>query len=189
MDEMSKEDFDAFANDEVPEGDEPKLGLTPEGMAQTEQEYADAFNEPEPDVKAKAQDDFDDAMADAGGMEAEKEVAAQVAKPVETPKPTSFKDTFAAARKDGLKVFDWNGKKYTTALKGEAKPAQKAVAKAAAVVDKSVPPPATFSKEPPAKQGAVPKLTMLPKEGTPSIYEKRKPVQQAGSGFENQIPV
>jgi hypothetical protein len=53
--------------------------------------------------------------------------------------------------------------------------------------DNSIPPAATFPKEPPAKKGMGPKLTMLPKEGAPSIYGDRK-VQQAGSGFEKQIP-
>lgn len=189
MDEMKKEDFEAFANDEVPEGDEPKLGLTPEKVAESDAEYADAFNEPESDVKVKAKDDFDAAMAEADDMQAEKEMDALDAgmtKPVEPAKPTTFKEAFAAARKSGLKVFDWNGKKYTTELKSDKKPMQKAVE---AAVDKSVPPPATFPKEPPAKKGMGPALTMLPKEGAPSIYEDRKPKQAKGSGFEDQIPV
>lgn len=42
---------------------------------------------------------------------------------VEAPKPTSFKQAFAKARLDGAKVFDWNGKKYTTQLKSDAAPA------------------------------------------------------------------
>lgn len=39
----------------------------------------------------------------------------------EAPKAASFKETFAAQRKAGAKTFEWNGKKYTTNLKGEAK--------------------------------------------------------------------
>ena len=42
-------------------------------------------------------------------------------------KPATFKDAFAQARKDGQKVFEFNGKKFSSALKGEmAKPAAKA---------------------------------------------------------------
>ena len=33
----------------------------------------------------------------------------------------SFNKAFAAARKSGKKTFTWNGKSYTTELKGEAK--------------------------------------------------------------------
>lgn len=36
-------------------------------------------------------------------------------------KPANFKDAFAHARKSGLKVFEFNGKKFTTALKSEMK--------------------------------------------------------------------
>lgn len=36
--------------------------------------------------------------------------------PAEPAKPKPFKAAFAQARKDGLKVFEWNGKKYTTDL-------------------------------------------------------------------------
>lgn len=40
-------------------------------------------------------------------------------------KKQSFKEAFAAARKSGGDNFTWNGKKYSTAVKGEAKPAAK----------------------------------------------------------------
>ena len=36
------------------------------------------------------------------------------------PKKTSFSSAFAAARRAGDKTFEWEGKKYGTALKGEA---------------------------------------------------------------------
>ena len=35
---------------------------------------------------------------------------------------TTFKEAFAEARKGGKKTFEWNGEKYTTALKSEKKP-------------------------------------------------------------------
>lgn len=31
----------------------------------------------------------------------------------------SFSEAFAKARKEGKKVFEWNGKSYSTQLKGE----------------------------------------------------------------------
>lgn len=37
---------------------------------------------------------------------------------------TTFKEAFADARKEGQKVFEWNGKKYNTKLEGEDKPKQ-----------------------------------------------------------------
>lgn len=47
--------------------------------------------------------------------------AAQVmAEPIEPAKPMNFKETFAARRKAGDSTFEWNGKKYTTDLKGKA---------------------------------------------------------------------
>lgn len=42
------------------------------------------------------------------------------------PKKQSFKEAFAAARKAGGKIFEWNGKKYTTEL---AKPTAKTMTK------------------------------------------------------------
>lgn len=40
-------------------------------------------------------------------------------------KTTTFKEAFAAARKSGDKVFEWNGKKYTSDLATEKKAAPK----------------------------------------------------------------
>lgn len=37
---------------------------------------------------------------------------------------TTFKEAFADARKEGKKIFEWNGKKYNTKLKGEDEPKQ-----------------------------------------------------------------
>jgi hypothetical protein len=36
-------------------------------------------------------------------------------------KGSTFKEAFAEARKEGKKTFEWNGEKYTTALKSEKK--------------------------------------------------------------------
>jgi hypothetical protein len=43
------------------------------------------------------------------------------------PKKQSFKEAFAEARKGGDKTFEWEGKKYTTKLASENKPATKTV--------------------------------------------------------------
>ena len=41
----------------------------------------------------------------------------------ETPKPkATFKSAFASARSAGNKIFEWNGKKYTTALASATNP-------------------------------------------------------------------
>jgi hypothetical protein len=45
----------------------------------------------------------------------------------EEPKKTRFGDAFKAARKSGLKTFEWNGKKYTTET-AEEKAAKKPAA-------------------------------------------------------------
>ena len=48
------------------------------------------------------------------------------------PEPKNFREAFKAARSEGLKEFEWNGKKYTTKVKAKAAPAT--VAPAAPVV-------------------------------------------------------
>lgn len=62
----------------------------------------------------------------------------------EPKKPQSFKEAFAANRKAGAKVFEWNGKKYTTALKSEVKPKAAAPAVAAPAA-KTAPVDSTWS--------------------------------------------
>ena len=48
----------------------------------------------------------------------------------EEPKKETFKEAFAKARKAGDKTFMFNGKKYTTEMKGEKKADSKSEAKA-----------------------------------------------------------
>ena len=43
------------------------------------------------------------------------------------PTPQTFAQAFSAARRAGVKVFDYKGKKYTTQLKGETETADKGV--------------------------------------------------------------
>lgn len=65
-----------------------------------------------------------DKMLAADKPESEK-LGAPMGKPAAPEAPQNFKQAFAQARKDGLKVFEFNGKKFTTAVKSEmkAKPA------------------------------------------------------------------
>ena len=51
------------------------------------------------------------------------EIGSKFAKTLKKDTP-SFKTAFAAARKSGDKTFEWNGKKYTTELASEKKPAK-----------------------------------------------------------------
>lgn len=61
--------------------------------------------------------------------------------PKPEPAPKNFKEAFAQARADGLKVFDWNGKKYTTELKPKAPAVAIVIAPSAAspMTDKAAP--------------------------------------------------
>lgn len=65
--------------------------------------------------------------------------------------PANFKEAFAKARKAGDKVFEFNGKKFTTALKSEMKPK----AKPAAVSAASQLPAPMSDKAKPAEKPAV----------------------------------
>lgn len=90
----------------------------------TQDEYEDEFGKPEPVPAAKdiaADDDFEFAP---------KEEAKPVAAPetVAPAKAMSFKEAFKAARAKGNEPFEWNGKKFSTALasgKTSAKPTPK----------------------------------------------------------------
>ena len=102
---------------------------------------------------AEKEDDpfeFASKVDDARGVDAPQvavqEKAPEVDKPVteEPKKPQSFKEAFAANRKAGAKVFEWNGKKYTTALKSEVKPKAAAPAVAAPAA-KTTPVDSTWS--------------------------------------------
>ena len=104
--------------------------------------FSEAFNAPEATPEAKPE--------------------APVAKP-EAPK--SFKAAFAQARKDGLKVFEFNGKKFTTAIKSEMK------AKPAAAVSADSQMPAPMADKAPAKPAQ-----------RPSIYAKN-PVRDVINAF------
>ena len=72
-----------------------------------------AMTKKERDARVSSPDDFPPAVVD----DATKRLP---------PKKQSFKEAFAAARKAGGKIFEWNGKKYTTEL---AKPTAKTMTK------------------------------------------------------------
>lgn len=75
----------------------------------------------------------------------------------------SFKEAFAAARKTGDKTFSWNGKSFSTAVKGEGRtaPARRA---AAAPMKKDAKPsaPAKAADKPVAARAAPPKAENKP---------------------------
>lgn len=127
-DQDFKADFEAAAADKPnpPSADEeggPGL-MTPEKDAAIKEEFTKSFNEEEPSVTSgsdEGPDEFEQAGVDgeAALQEAVKkadEAAAQYGQKL------SFKQAFKKARDEGLKVFDWEGKKYTTDVAG-AKPA------------------------------------------------------------------
>ena len=72
-----------------------------------------AMTKKERDARVSSPDDFPPAVVD----DATKRLP---------PKKQSFKEAFAAARKAGGEIFEWNGKKYTTEL---AKPTAKTMRK------------------------------------------------------------
>ena len=127
-DQDFKADFEAAAAETPnPPAADPEGGpglMTPEKAAATEKEFTDAFNEKEPSVTGgsdegpdefeKAGDDGEAALQEA--VKKADEAAAQYDQKL------SFKQAFKKARDEGLKVFDWEGKKYTTDVAG-AKPA------------------------------------------------------------------
>lgn len=63
----------------------------------------------------------------------------------EPKKPQSFKEAFAHHRSAGAKVFEWNGKKYTTALKGEGTKPKAPSPAASAPAVKTTPVDSTWS--------------------------------------------
>ena len=109
--QRAKEYVDGFAEATA---DDPKMAK-PEPV----EEVAEA-----PKVEAQVSDDVKAFGEAFNAPEATPEVKPDA--PAAKPKaPKNFKQAFAQARKDGLKVFEFNGKKFTTAIKSEmkAKPA------------------------------------------------------------------
>lgn len=102
------------------------------GKAESAPAVDTAKDDPFEFARKEAQERFDTPVT----MPEEDKPAAE-----EPKKPQSFKEAFASHRSAGSKTFEWNGKKYTTALKGEgtktqaAAPAAKAPAAKTALVD------------------------------------------------------
>lgn len=111
------------------------------------------------------------ATAEATALPAIEDKAVESQQPAKT---MSFGEAFKAARAAGEKVFKWNGKSYTTALKSEKptqrikpqpKPVEQPVEEAPAEIAKAV-----FTlKE--SDNGIGPDLTMRPKPDARGIYE------------------
>ena len=81
----------------------------------------------------------------------------------------SFKEAFAAARKSGDKTFSWNGKSFSTAVKGEGTTKQKAVSRAGT--------PTKKADKPVPQSGAMQQaLGKAPEgRGAPITVQGRKP--------------
>lgn len=94
------------------------------GKAESAPAVDTAKDDPFEFARKEAQERFDTPVT----MPEEDKPAAE-----EPKKPQSFKEAFASHRKAGAKTFEWNGKKYTTALKGDSAP------KAAVAATKTTP--------------------------------------------------
>lgn len=88
----------------ISKGGEPTAGLMVDKAAEDSQAMGAAFDEV---VNKPANDATGGAMAD--------QQPAKIS-------PVPFKRAFSDARNAGLKVFEWNGKKYTTELKKSPPP-------------------------------------------------------------------
>jgi hypothetical protein len=89
-------------------------------LAGTEKEYTDEFNSDavEKTAAANNEDDFEFAPKEtpAAQAPAAEKAPEPAPAPAAEPKKQSFKEAFAANRKAGNGTFEWNGKKFTTAL-------------------------------------------------------------------------
>lgn len=147
--------------------------MTPERVSKAQEDFNAAFDEQD-DVEAERE--VDDMRAQAADDEFMK-VAERAKEPI-TAEPKSFKDAFAKARTDGLKVFDWNGKQYTTQMKGTQNPASANPAKPAAPAA-SVESVVKVKKPAPVKRGLtlqdVPADNTMYSEGKSSMLPKEEP--------------
>lgn len=106
----------------------------------------------------KEDDPFEFARKEAGQNFDKPAEVPEEDKPAAAPdKPMSFKEAFASHRKAGAKVFEWNGKKYTTALKGDSAP------KPAVAATKTTPAEDTWSV---AKKDNRPKVEIKASSGS-----------------------
>ena len=100
--------------------------------------------------------------SDRGSMTADQQANSDATNAAaKTAEPQSFKQAFAAARSGGDKVFNWNGKSYTTEL-ASSKPAPKAEAPAPKTETKATPKaeapaPKTETKATPKAESSTPK--------------------------------
>ncbi len=105
--------------------------------------------------------------------EVDKPAAATEPAKSEPVKAQTFKEAFAANRKAGAKTFEWNGKKYTTALKTEVKtkPAATPAPAVASPAAKTTPVDSTWSV---AKTDNRPKVEISAPSGSMKIPAAEK---------------
>lgn len=94
--------------------------------AEKQMDALDSMRKQDAAKTASRESEFDAAEKQLDNLNAMKSQAKSDAKPAaKSEAPKKFGDAFSAARKSGAKTFEWNGKKYTTEVKGESKPAPK----------------------------------------------------------------
>ena len=102
----------------------------------------------------------------------------------EPKKPQSFKEAFASHRSAGSKTFEWNGKKYTTALKGEGTKTQAAAPAAKAPAAKTTPVDSTWSV---VKKDNRPKVEIKAPSGSMKMTAPEKSISAASLEVDNTI--
>lgn len=159
--------FDLLAKGEKPQDD---LKLTT-SLSDDSKAMADAFNEKAPSEAAPVK-------------QAE---PVRLIEPAKADGPVKFGDAFRKARSDGLKVFDWNGKKYHTRLKGELETTARPVARPMAATAQTVFAPMAPTME--AQMGA-PSAINQPMERayTPQIQNQAANISAAPITVEKPSP-
>lgn len=154
--------FNSLAKGEKPQDD---LKLTA-SLSDDSKAMADAFNEKAP-------------------FEAEPVKQAEpvrLTEPAKAGGPVKFGDAFRKARSDGLKVFEWNGKKYHTRLKGEAETTARPVARPMAATAQTVfaPMAPTMEAQMGVPSAIKPMLNRASATGAPQIQTEKPSPSRRG---------
>ena len=96
----------------------------------------------------------------------------------------SFSEAFRAARKAGKSDFSWNGKKYTTEMKGEAKTPPKATAPTSAPASTPAK-PSRFSTSP-SNRTPAPVKPEAPSYGQSNLAAYRRMMDESAAGQRKQ---
>ena len=171
MDQQTYEDAHKWLDAQDHSAEKPAVD-----EAEIKREPAESSEPAENAVLAAAKADAEKQAADfTESFHMSDEDRALRSKPVEPEikAPANFKDAFAQARKDGLKVFDYNGKKFTTELKSAAKPVAKPASNPAVQADTPVQSMAAkpAAKAPMAMPNDEPAMPMITKPGANDHFQ------------------